>query len=57
MINYGILLGSLKIFTREYKDTLRNRRSNRNMRSRVYKTLKSNKDFSIIVNTKISILK
>jgi len=55
MINYRILLRSLRTSTREYKDILRNGKSNRNIRSRVYKILKSNKDFSIIINTKISI--
>jgi len=56
MINYGILLGSLKISTKEYKDILRNKKSNKSMRSRAYKILKSSKDFSITANTKISIL-
>ena len=57
MINYRILLKSLKISTKEYKGTLRNRRNNRNMRNKAYKILKNNKDFGITVNTKISILK
>jgi len=56
MINYGTLLGSLRTFTKEYKGTLRNRRSNRNMWSKAYKMLKSSRDFSITVNNKISIL-
>jgi len=57
MINYGILLGSLRISTGEYKDILRNRRSNGSMRNRAYKMLKSSRDFGITANTKISILK
>jgi len=57
MINYGILLKSLRTFIKEYKNTLKNRKSNISMQSRVYKILKSNKDFNITANTKISILK
>jgi len=56
MINYGILLRSLRISTKEYKNTLRNGKNNKSMRSKVYKILKSNKDFGITTNTKISIL-
>ena len=55
MINYRILPGNLRTFIREYKDTLRNGRSNRSMQNRAYKILKSNRDFSITANIKISI--
>jgi len=56
MINYRILLKSLRIFIKKYKGTLKNGRSNGNMQSKVYKIFKSNKDFSITANIKINIL-
>ena len=56
IINYRTLLESLRISTKEYKGTLRYRRSNRSIRSKAYKILRSSRDFSITVNTRISIL-
>jgi len=56
MINYKILSRSLRIFTGEYKDILRNGRSNKSMQNRACKMLKSNKNFGTTANTKTSIL-
>ena len=50
------LLGSLRISTKEYKGTLRYRRSNGSIRSKAYKMLKSSRNFSTTINNRISIL-
>jgi len=57
MISYRTPPENLKKSIKEYKDILKYKRSNRSLRSKAYKMLKSNKDFSITANTKISILK
>jgi len=44
------------ISTRGYKDTLKYRKSNGSMQSKAYKIFKSSKNFSIIIDTKTSIL-
>ena len=57
IINYGTLLESLTKSTREYKDILKNKKSNGSLQSKVCKMLKSSKDFGTTTNTKTSILK
>jgi len=57
IISYGTLPKSLKKSIKEYKDILKYIKNNGNLQSKAYKILKSSKNFSITVNTKISILK
>jgi len=57
MINYGTLPESLRKSTREYKDILKNGKSNKSLQNKACRMLKSSKDFSTTANTKTSISK
>jgi hypothetical protein len=57
MIGYKTPLKSLRKSTGEYKDILKYKRSNRSLQSKVYRMLKSSRNFGITINTRTSISK
>ena len=57
IIGYKTPLKNLRKSTKEYKDILKYKKSNKSLQSKAYKILKSSKNFNITTNTKTGILK